>query len=32
MRNNQENGYMGNSTIENLILTEITKYYQSNDI
>ena len=31
MRNNQENGYMGNSTIENLILTEITKYYQNND-
>ena len=29
MRNNQENGYMGNSTIENLILTEITKYYQN---
>ena len=22
---------MGNSTIENLILTEITKYYQNND-
>ena len=31
MRNNQENGYMGNSTIENLILTEITKYFQNND-
>ena len=31
MRNNQENGYMGNSTIENLILTELTKYYQNND-
>ena len=31
MRNNQENGYMGNSTIENLILTEIAKYYQNNE-
>ena len=31
MRKNQEYGYMGNSTIENLLLTEITKYYQNND-
>ena len=31
MRKKQENGYMGNSIIENLILTEITKYYQEND-
>ena len=31
MKKNQENGYMGNSTIENLLLTEITKYYQNND-
>ena len=27
---NNENGYMGNSTIENLILTEISKYYRKN--
>ena len=30
MRLNNENGYMGNSTIENLILTEISKYYMKN--
>ena len=30
IRKNQENGYMGNSIIENLLLTEITKYYQNN--
>jgi Ca2+-binding EF-hand superfamily protein len=27
---NNENGYIGNSTIENLILTEISKYYRKN--
>ena len=30
IRLNNENGYMGNSTIENLILTEISKYYRKN--
>ena len=30
MRLNNENGYIGNSTIENLILTEISKYYRKN--
>ena len=30
IRINNENGYMGNSTIENLILTEISKYYRKN--
>ena len=30
MRMNNENGYIGNSTIENLILTEMAKYYRKN--
>ena len=30
MRLNNENGYIGNSTIENLILTEMSKYYRKN--
>ena len=30
IRLNNENGYMGNSTIENLLLTEISKYYRKN--
>ena len=30
IRLNNENGYIGNSTIENLLLTEISKYYRNN--
>ena len=30
MKLNNENGYIGNSTIENLILTEFSKYYRKN--